>query len=154
MDSHPMNQQFGKQAFNQAEKFFKEAFAPQQVQVFAEKSIATSRDFYEKAAAAAQDGARALTEVADTAWGSTKLLNEKVVQNVTANVESAFAAAHDIVSAKSLQEAARLQSEYLQKLTAQATEQTKEFVDLSTRATQHMFEKVQAVAAKSMRSVG
>ncbi len=146
-----MNQQFGKQAFDQAEKFFKEAFAPHQVQALAEKSIATSKDLYEKAAAAAQDGAKALTDVADTAWGSTKMLNEKVVQNVTANVESVFAAAHEIISAKSLQEAAKLQGEYLQKFAAQATEQTKEFVDLSTRATQHVFEKVQAAASKSLK---
>jgi phasin family protein len=146
-----MNQQFGKQALDQAEKFFKEAFTPQRVQAIAEKNIATSKDLYEKAAAAAQDGAKALTEVADTAWGSTKLLNEKVAQNLTANVETAFAAIHEMACAKSLQEIARLQSEYLQKITAQATEQTKEFVDLSTRATQHVFEKVQAAATKSIK---
>ncbi|HZT48565.1 MAG TPA: TIGR01841 family phasin, partial [Hyphomicrobiaceae bacterium] len=61
------------------------------------------------------------------------------------------AAAHEIISAKSLQEAAKLQGEYLQKFAAQATEQTKEFVDLSTRATQHVFEKVQAAASKSLK---
>jgi phasin family protein len=151
MDSDPMNQKFGKQAFDQAEKFLKDTFAPQSVQAIAEKGIATSRDLYEKAAAAAQDGAKALTEMADTAWGSTKMLNEKVAHNLTANVETAFAAAQEMAGAKSLPEIARLQSEYLQKLAAQATEQTKEFVDLSTRATQHVFEKVQAAATKSMK---
>jgi hypothetical protein len=37
------------------------------------------------------------------------------------------------------------------KLRAQATDQTKEFVDLSTRATQHVLEKLQAAMANSFK---
>ena len=101
--------------------------------------------------AAAHDGAKALTEIADAAWGSTKLLNEKLAQNLTANVEAAFAAAQQIAAAKSLPEIGKIQTEFVQKLSVQTTEQTKEMVDLSTRATQHLFEKAQAVASKSMK---
>jgi len=144
-----MNQQFGKQAFDQAEKFLMDG----NVQAMAEKSVATCKDFYDKTTALATEGAKAFTEITDTAWGSTKMLNEKVVQNVTQNLEAAFAAARDIAAAKSLPEMVRLQSEYFQKLTAQATEQTKEFVDLSARATQHVFEKMQAAAAKPFKPV-
>ena len=92
-----------------------------------------------------------MTEIADTAWGSTKLLNEKIVQNLTANTEAAFSAAQAMATAKSLPEIAKLQSEFVQRLAAQASEQTKEFFDLSTRATQHLFEKAQAAAAKSFK---
>ena len=74
-----------------------------------------------------------MNEIADTAWGSTKMLNEKIVQNLTANAEAAFSAAQAIATAKSLPEIAKLQSEFVQKFAAQATEQTKEFFDLSTR---------------------
>jgi hypothetical protein len=45
----------------------------------------------------------------------------------------------------------KLQSEFLQKFAALATEQTKEFFDLSTRVSQHLFEKAQAEAAKSFK---
>jgi phasin family protein len=148
-----MNQQFGKQAFDQVEKLFKDARVPENVQALAQQSVAASKEVYAKAAAAAQDGAKALTEIADTAWGSTKMLNEKVVQNLFANVEAAFTAAQAMATAKSLPEIAQLQSDYVQKLAAQATEQTKEFVDLSTRATQHVFEKMQAVTSKSFKPV-
>jgi phasin family protein len=93
-----------------------------------------------------------MNEIADTAWGSTKMLNEKIVQNLTANAEAAFGAAQAIATAKSLPEIAKLQSEFVQKFAAQATEQTKEFFDLSTRATQHLFEKAQSAATKSFKS--
>jgi hypothetical protein len=146
-----MNQAVGKQAFNQAEKLLRDTFSPGSMLAFAEKTVSTSKEFYDKAAAAAQDSAKALTEIADAAWGSTKMLNEKMAQNLTANVDVAFAAAQQLASAKSLPEIGKIQSEFVQKLSAQATEQTKEIVDLSTRATQHLFEKAQAAASKSIK---
>ena len=146
-----MNRQFGEQAFQQAEKLFKDAHIPENVQALTQQSVAATQEIYTKTAAAAQDGARALTEIADTVWGSTKMLNEKFVQNVTANFEAAFTVAHSMATAKSLPEIAKIQSEYLQKIAAQATKQTKEFFDLSTRATQHVFEKAQDATTKSIR---
>jgi hypothetical protein len=125
------------------------AFSAGSLQAFAEKGVSTSREIYTRTAALAHESAKALSEIADTAWGSTKMLNEKVVQNVAANIEAAFAAAHEIAAAKSLAEIGRIQSEYAQQLAAKTTEQTKEFVDLSTRAAQHLIEKAQA-AAKSL----
>ena len=147
-----MNQQFGKQAFDQAEKLFKDLRVPDSVQAIAQQGVAASKEFYSKAAATAQDGAKAMNEVADTAWGSTKMLNEKIVQNMAANAEAAFNAAHAIATAKSLPEIAKIQSEFVQKFAAQAAEPTREFVDLSTRATQHLLEKAQFAATKSFKS--
>jgi hypothetical protein len=128
--------------------FANSAFTPGSIQALAEKGVSTSREIYTRTAALAHESAKALSEIADTAWGSTKLLNEKVVQNVAANIDAAFTAAHGIASAKSLAEISKIQSEYAQQLAVKATEQTKEFVDLSTRAAQHLIEKAQA-AAKS-----
>jgi hypothetical protein len=146
-----VNQQFGKQAFDQAEKLFKDARVPENLQAFAQQGVAASKELYTKTAAAAQDGAKVMTEIADTAWGSTKLLNDKLAQNLTANAEAAFAAMHAIANAKSFPEMAKLQSEFSQKIAAQAAEQTKEFFDLSARATQHLFEKAQAAASKPFK---
>jgi phasin family protein len=146
-----MNQQFEQQAFDQTAKLFKDAHLPENIQAIARQGVTTSQEFYTKTSAAAQDGAKAMTEIADTAWGSTKMLNEKVVQNVATNFEAAFEAAQKIASAKSLPEIMKLQREYFQTFAAQATEQTKEFVDLSTRATQHLFEKAQAAMVKSFK---
>jgi len=143
---------FGKQAFDQAEKLLKDLRVPENVQVVAQQSVIASKEVYSKAAAAAQDGAKVMTEITDTAWGSTKILHDKIVQNMTANAEAAFDAAQAIATAKSLPEIAKLQSEFIQKLAVQATEQAREFLDLSTRATQHAFEQAQSAAAKSFKS--
>jgi hypothetical protein len=149
-----MNQQFGKLAFDQVEKFFKDAHVPENMQAMAQQGVAATQEMYEKTAAAAQDGAKAFTEIADTAWSGTKMLNEKVAQNVVANCEIAFTAAQQIATSKSVPEIAKLQREYFQKFVAQATEQTKEFIDLSTRATQHVFEKAQSATTKSLKPKG
>src|SRR5207244_5183104 len=106
-----VNQEFGKQAFRQAEKLFKDARVPEHVQAIAQQGLAVSKDLYAKTAAVTQDGAKAITEIADTAWGSTKLLNERIAQNLTANAEATFSAAQAMATAKSLPELARLQGE-------------------------------------------
>ena len=144
-----MNKSAMPQAFTSAERLLSEVRLPENVQAMAQQSLAQSKELFTKGSLVAQDGARAMTEIADTAWGSTKMLHEKIVQNVQANTEAAFLAANAIASAKTLPEIAKLQTEFLQKLSAQAGEQTKEFFDLSTRASQHVLEKVQA-AAKSL----
>src|SRR5215469_10994546 len=113
-----------------------DARVPENVQAIARQSVAASKEFYAKTAAAAQDSAKVITEIADTAWGSTKMLNEKLAQNVTANAEAAFRAVKPMAIAKSLREIARLQSEFVQSFAAQAVEQTKKFVDMSSRASQ------------------
>ena len=146
-----MNQEFGNQALDQIEKLFKGARVPENVQALAQQGVTASKDLYSKTAEAVRDGATVMTEIADTAWGSTKMLNDKIAQNLAANAEAAFSAAQAIAAAKSLPEIAKLQSEYVQKFAAKAAEQTKEFFDLSARATQHVFEKAQAAATKSFK---
>jgi phasin family protein len=81
------------------------------------------------------------------------MLNEKLVQNLTANIEASFTAAHAIAKAQSVPEAVKLHTEFFQKLATQTSEQAKEFFDLSARATQHVFEQVQAAAAKATKPV-
>jgi hypothetical protein len=56
-----------------------------------------------------------------------------------------------MAGAKSLPEIARLQIDFFQTLSTQATEQAKEFVGLSTRASQYLIEKVQAAATKPLK---
>ena len=146
--------QLGNQAFSQqAEQFLKDARLPENVQAFAQQGVAKTHEFYTRSAATAQESAKVLTEVAETAWGSTKMLNQKLVQNLTANIDASFTAAHAIAKAQSLPEALKLHTEFFQKLAAQTAEQTKEYFDLSTRATQHVFEQMQAAAAKAMKPI-
>jgi len=146
-----VNQEFGNQAFDQIEKLFRGARVPDNVQALAQQGVTASKDLYSRTAEAVRDGATVMTEIADTVWGSTKMLNDKIAQNLAANAEATFSAAQAIATAKSLPEIAKLQSEYVQRFAAKAAEQTKEFFDLSARATQHVFEKAQAAATKSFK---
>lgn len=63
-----MNRQLGNQAFSQAEQFLMDARLPENVQAIAQQSVAKSQEFYTKSTAVAQESAKVLTEVAETAW--------------------------------------------------------------------------------------
>jgi hypothetical protein len=146
-----MNEHVAKEGLSQAEKFFKTACVPEPVQSVMQDSVGKSREFYSNAATATRDGAKVLTELADTAWSNTKMLNDKIIQNATANAEAAFDAALAVARAKSFSEAAKIQSEFVQQLTAKAVAQSKELFDLSSRSTQHAIETAQAAASKSLQ---
>ena len=141
-----------RKALSQADRIGVDGCLPESVQALAEQSVSRSRDFYRHTAAAAHGGARLFAEVADTAWGSAKLLNDKVCQNLAANTEAAFNAAEACARAGSLMEIAALQGNFLQLLVAAASEQTREFVDLSSRATQHVVETMQGAAVRMMQT--
>ena len=146
-----MNEHVAKEVVGQAEKFFTTGCVPEPVQSVIQDSVGKSRELYSKAATATQDGAKVLTELADTAWSNTKMLNDKIIQNATANAEATFDAALAVARAKSFSEVAKIQSEFVQQLTAKAAAQSKEFFDLSSRATQHVIETAQAAASKSLK---
>jgi phasin family protein len=143
-----MTQQFGKHVFDQTSKIFKDAVVQKNFQALSENAVAASKGFYDQATAAGLEQTKVLTDIADTAWGGTKMLNEKVAQNVISNIEATFAAAQLMAGAKSLPEIAKLQREFVQKLAAQSMQQTTDLFDLSTRASQHVLEKVQSLNAK------
>jgi hypothetical protein len=124
---------------------------PTSLHHMAQDSVARSRELYRSTMAAAQGSARVFAEVAETTWGSAKLLNDKIIQNVTANTEAAFSAAEAIAQARSLPEAAQLQSDFMQLLFTSTGEQLKEFVDLSARVAQHVLETVQEAASRSLK---
>jgi hypothetical protein len=147
-----MNEYAAKEAFGQTEKFFRSACAPGVMQSVMQDTIAKSREFYSTRTAAALDGAKALTELADTVWSSTKMLNDKIIHNATANAEAAFDAAQALAGATSFAEAAMIQREFVQQFFARAAAQSREFFDLSARATQHVIETAQAAVSKSLKA--
>ena len=71
---------------------------------------------------------------------------------MASNTEAAFNAAEACAKAGSLREIATLQADFLRLMLAQTSDQTKEFVDLSTRATQHVIETMQGAAVRLMRT--
>ena len=143
-----MNEQFTRQAqeiFNAA----KDARNPENVQAFAEESVAKTRDAYQKFNTAAKDNAKVMEEVMLNAHAGARALGEKIMTNTAANTEAVFDAAQALARARTLPEAARLQADFVQQQMAAASAQTKELFELSTRVARQTFESMNAATTKT-----
>ena len=147
-----MNDQFTRQA---QEMFAaaKDARIPENVQAFAEDSVAKTREAYSKINTVAKDGVKVMEDVMLAAHASAKTIGEKVLRNAEANTEAAFEAAHAMARAKTIPEFARLQQTFFQQQFAAASNQTKELFELSARMTQQTFETMNSAAVKSFEQI-
>ncbi len=151
-----MTDQFARQA-EQMLNAAKEARIPENVQAFAEDSVAKSREVYAKMSTATADGLKATQEVMLAAQAGAQSVGEKFLANASANTEAAFDAAEAMAKAKTMPEMARLQADFIQQQLATASAQTKEFFELSNKIGRQTLESMNAAATKSfeqMKSVG
>ncbi|MEO8420233.1 MAG: phasin family protein [Hyphomicrobium sp.] len=143
-----MNDQFTRQAQDMFAAA-KEARIPENVQAFAEESVAKTRDAYAKINAATQDGVKAVEEIVLAAQAGAKSFSEKFIHAATVNAEAVFDAAEAIAKAKTLPEVARLQADFFKQQMAAASSQTKEFFELSSKISRQTLESMNSAAAKS-----
>jgi len=99
---------------------------------------------------AAHDGLANSREATLKSIGLVKTLAAKVLDNALANTEAAFDAAQAITRAKDMNEAAQLQTKFLQAQFAKAGEQGKEFYEIATKLTQQTFATLNSSAMKSI----
>lgn len=147
-----MTDQFTRQAQDMMAAA-KEARIPENVQAFAEDSVAKSREAYVKMNAATQDGVQAMQEIVIATQAGAKSFGEKMLQNATDNAEAAFDAAEAMARAKTIPEVARLQATFIQQQLATASAQTKEFFELSNKIGRQTLESVNAVASKTFEQM-
>lgn len=143
-----MNEQFTRQAqeiFNAA----KDARIPENVQAFAEESVAKTREAYVKMASVAKDGVKVVEDVVLATHAGAKSIGDKVIENTLSNTEAAFDAAQAIARARSLPEAARLQADFMQQQFAVASSQTKDLLELTSKVARQTFESINSAATKS-----
>ncbi len=96
-----MNDQFTRQAQDMLAAA-KEARIPENVQAFAEESVAKTRDAYTKINAATQDSVKAVEEIVLAAQAGAKTFSEKFLHAATVNAEAAFDAAEAMARAKTV----------------------------------------------------
>lgn len=149
-----MNQQIAQQAFEASAELPDVASAIGASRVRAGQNIAFARECYDMSTSSAQEGAKALAEVVETIWGSTKLLHMRMLQNLAVHANAVFIAAHAITQAKSVPEVVQLQSELCLQGLMTTSDQAKEFVDLSARAGQHVIETTLSAATRPMHILG
>lgn len=147
-----MNEQFTRQA-QDILAAAKDARIPENVQAFAEESVAKTREAYNKLSNVAKDNVKVLEEVMLATHAGAKAIGEKVLQNSVVNTEAAFDAAQAIARAKTFPEAARLQANFVQQQLAVASSQTKELFELSTKVAKQTFETLNVVATKSFEQI-
>jgi len=147
-----MNDQFTRQA-QDIMAAAKEARIPENVQAFAEDSVAKTREAYSKMSSAAQDGVKAMQEVMLTAQAGAKSFGEKMLHTASINAEAAFDAAEAMAKAKTVPEMARLQASFVQQQLASASAQTKEFFELSSKIGRQTLESMNAAASKSFEQL-
>ncbi len=143
-----MTDQFARQA-EQMLNAAKEARIPENVQAFAEDSVAKSREVYAKMSTATADGLKAMQEVMLAAQAGAQSVGEKFLANASANTEAAFDAAEAMAKAKTMPEMARLQADFIQQQLATASAQTKEFFELSNKIGRQTLESMNATATRS-----
>jgi len=147
-----MNEQFTRQV----EEFFavsNNVSIPDNVQSVVEDGVAKTRDAYLKINAVIKDGAKAFDEAMTAAYAGTKTLAEKVQINIEANTKAAFDGAQSISRARTLPEAVRLQSNYLQNQVVATSIQAKELCELSAKVVQQTFEAIRAATSKTFDEV-
>jgi len=151
-----MSDQFTRQAQDMFAAA-KEARIPENVQAFAEESVAKTRDAYAKMNAAAHDSVKAAEEIFLAAQAGAKSFGDKLLHAASANAEAAFDAAEAIAKAKTVPEVARLQAEFMKQQLAAASAQTKEFFELSSKISRQTLESMNSAASKTfeqMKKVG
>jgi hypothetical protein len=148
----PMNENFARQT-RELFGVAKDVRIPDNVQAFAEESVAKTREAYQKINTVAKDGVKVIEEVVLTAQAGAKALGEKVLSNATANTEAVFDAAQAIARARTLPEVARLQADFMQQQIAVANAQTKELFELSAKIAKQTFETMNAAASKTFEQL-
>jgi phasin len=131
----------------------KDARIPETVQALAEDGVTKAREAYGKLNSVAKDGARVLEEVMVAAHAGAKSIGEKVLRNTEVNTEAAFEAAQAIARAKTVPEAVRLQTSFLQQQFAAAGAQSKELFELSAKVAQQTLETMNTAATRTFEQM-
>jgi phasin len=131
----------------------KDARIPENVQAFAEESVAKTREAYGKFSSVAKDGVKAVEDMMLASQAGAKAIGEKVINNTIANTEAAFDAAQAMARAKTFPEVARLQANFWQQQMATAGAQTKELFELSTKVAKQTLETMNSAATKSFEQM-
>ena len=79
--------------------------------------------------------------ISSTPWGKTDL-SEKIQSNLEKNIATAFEYARKLISAKDIQDAVRIQTEFMQTQLQTLNEQAKDLGETATKAITDRFKSV------------
>jgi phasin len=123
---------------------------PEVAREFAEKTVAQTREAYERSNRSLEAAMETLEKSFDAAGQGAVALNRKIIEIAQRNLNSGFDLAKSLAGAKNLAEIVQLQAAYWQKQFSALTAQAEEVRALSTKVTAAASEPVKAHVASSM----
>ncbi|MCV6576501.1 MAG: phasin family protein [Cohaesibacter sp.] len=126
---------------------------PEMVRDMAEKGIASARDNYETARAAADEQNAAVEKSIDTAREAGMELNKKALDAAQANVEAGFNFIRDILAVKSVGDAIEVQTAFARTQFDAVSAQAKDFQETVNKGAQDIVAPVQEALNKNIDAI-
>ena len=123
---------------------------PEAVRAMAEKSVAQTREVYDRSNDALDASIATFERTFDAAGQGAAAFNRKIIDLAQRNVNSVFDLTKSLAGAKNLTDIVELQSAYWQKQLSALTAQAEEVRALSTKATAHAAEQIKANVARGV----
>ena len=121
---------------------------PDAVRAVAEKTVAQTREVYDRSKDALDAAGDTMAKTFDAASQGAVALNRKIIDVAQRNVSSGFDLAKSLAGAKNLAEIVELQAAYWQKQFGTLTAQAEEVHALSTKVTADTAEPIKARATR------
>ena len=123
------------------------------VRAIAEKSVAQTREFYDRSNDALDASVATFEKTFDAAGQGAAAFNRKIIDIAQRNVNSGFDLAKSLVGAKNLSDIAEVQAAYWRKTFATLTSQAEEVRTLSTMVTAAAAEPIKAHVTNGMEEM-
>ena len=126
---------------------------PETARVFAEKTVAQTREVYDRSKDALEAAVDTMEKSFDAAGQGAVALNRKIIDIAQRNLNSGFDLANSLAAAKNLAEIMELQAAYWRKQFGALAAQAEEVRALSTKVTADTAEPVKAHVTSSMEEL-
>jgi phasin len=126
------------------------ASVPEAVRAMAEKSVAQTREVYDRSKDALDASVATFERTFDAAGQGAVAFNRKIIDLAHRNVNSGFDLAKSLAGAKNLSDIAEVQATYWRKMFATLTSQAEEVRALSTKVTADAAEPIKAHVTNGM----
>jgi phasin len=127
---------------------------PEAARAFAEKTVAQTREAYDRSKDALEGAVNTMEKSFDAAGQGAIALNRKIIDIAQRNLNSGFDLAKNLAGAKNLAEMVELQAVYWRKQFGALATQAEEVRALSTKVTADTAEPIKAHATSSMEEQG
>jgi phasin len=127
-----------------------DAALPEAARELAEKSVAQTREAYERSKSALEAALDTLARSFDSLSQGSAALNRKIIEIAHRNVSSSFELARSLATAKNIAEVVELRAIYWRKQLSSLVAQAEEVRELSAKLTADMAAPMKAHVSRSM----